>query len=145
MISSRGRYSLQKCLTDHSVRTQVSAVALFGASVMCDDGWAWIRVGLCDPHRPPYHGPHHQPDQQPDGPHGPPSDQCVLHVQNCCLPNDHPGGDLLKPAGDRQRFPLQEAEGHQQLLPGQPCLRRPLCCMLRHDLQCVPADIWKVI
>ena len=57
----------------------------------------------------------------------------------------HPGGDLLQPAGDRQCVPLQEAERHQQLLPGQPCLRRPLCCMLRHDLQCVSGAFWQVI
>ena len=57
----------------------------------------------------------------------------------------HPGGDLLQPAGDRQCVPLQEAERHQQLLPGQPCLRRPLCCMLRHDLQCVAGAFWQVI
>ena len=110
-----------------------------GPIVMCDDEGAWTRVGSFAPHGSP-----HQQFDKPNRPHGPSSDQSLLCVQDSDLPHDHPGGDLLQPVGDRQCVSLQEVEGHQQLLPGQPRLCRSLRRLLCHDLQRVPADFWKV-
>ena len=73
-----------------------------------------------------------------------PPDHSALHLQNMCLHPDHPDGHPLQPPGHRKRLPLPETPRHQQLLPGQPRLRRPLRRLLRHDLQRQPADFRQV-
>ena len=95
--------------------------------------------------RHPHHHRRHLPNhvRKPHRWRGP-SDHLPLPLQNHSFYLHHPNGDPLQPPGDRQRLPLQEAQGYQQLLPRQPRLRRPLRGLLRHDLQRLPADLWKV-